>query len=796
MKIYILYKSLRKWTFLALSFIFILAVNAGTYSGGDGTMGTPYLISTTDDLIELSLTSGDWDKYFEQTADLVFDADESLVDWDGNGSADGPLTDGFKPIALGNGAFRGTYDGGDYTIENLFIKKSGVHNIGLFSYIYGGTVKNLTLLSPEVTGARRVGALVGLIEKGTIDNVDVKSIPVVGENETGGLVGRADNKFVNMYQESSTDPVGTTVPSVETEPCGDENCDGCSDDECEECDNAECDGDGTSDFGKIEISNVNVGGSITGVDRVGGLIGYAKAHDLGYHSPDMYEVTVVEDTEPTMPEHNLIISNSKTKVMVAGCFEVGGFAGRTQHGKVMDSKACAMVTGLHEHKIGGFVGHFHHSKYINVCYYEPTGLHAIGINHWNEVIPMCACHYTVTYEAPGADVTGDVPAPQDYSDGETVTVEGQGNLARVGYTFTGWEDLDPTAPVAITAGTFVMPERNVVLTAQWNAIPDTNSFFVQTDQNVVLQFSASTRGAAYTYTDPEGEPQAHLLMITVPEKGIIFVDEGVPGERDPSDLIVYDNTQIHPDDVQLLAYEPEQDDVSTQTGTFAVSDGYSYSPTRTYEIEIVEVTPVLDLTLEVNGDVLTIIAGEEIDVKEYQIYDLQSGELLGIILAGDGSYTFKLPAKSLDVYVLIVDHSGYTQRVSPEDNNVVVVAHELEEGWNLLSIHGDNADLSELEKVMVGNMWTWEDGQYVAKAAPEVTQGFWVYSAVATTIQIKADRADDEINLVTGWNLVGPTDNSYMPAGVISAHTWNDSHQDLLEAGILLNGVGYWLFSF
>lgn len=57
---------------LFLSYRFILL--AGTYSGGSGTLGDPYKIATTSDLIELSKTQADWiaGKNFIQTADIVF----------------------------------------------------------------------------------------------------------------------------------------------------------------------------------------------------------------------------------------------------------------------------------------------------------------------------------------------------------------------------------------------------------------------------------------------------------------------------------------------------------------------------------------------------------------------------------------------------------------------------------------------------------------------------------------------------------------------------------------------------
>ncbi len=75
---------------------------APPYSGGSGTSGDPYQIANTDDLIELSNTSDDWGDYFIQTANIDFGADETAVDWDGDGSASWDAEDqlGFHRLGI------------------------------------------------------------------------------------------------------------------------------------------------------------------------------------------------------------------------------------------------------------------------------------------------------------------------------------------------------------------------------------------------------------------------------------------------------------------------------------------------------------------------------------------------------------------------------------------------------------------------------------------------------------------------------------------------------------------------
>lgn len=73
--------------------------------------------------------------------------------------------------------------------------------------------------------------------------------------------------------------------------------------------------------------------------------------------------------------------------------------------------------------------------------------------------------YTVTYNANGA--TGTVPTDaNEYVSGATVTAKSHGNLAKTGYSFSGWKRSDNSTIVQENA-TFTMPASNLTLTAQW-----------------------------------------------------------------------------------------------------------------------------------------------------------------------------------------------------------------------------------------------------------------------------------------------------------------------------------------
>lgn len=195
---------------------------AGTYSGGSGTQEVPYLIASTDDLIELSKTSGDWSAHFIQTVNIAFDANEQNVDWDGDGSASWDTEDqkGFSPIAFdsdnnGSPKFTGVYNGQDHTISYLYINRPSEANVGLFSHIGeegsgdGVVISNLGLINVTVTGARGTGTLAGRVtgdQNTSITRCYAISGTVCGDGATGGLVG-TNNSYVESPSNRDNHPI-------------------------------------------------------------------------------------------------------------------------------------------------------------------------------------------------------------------------------------------------------------------------------------------------------------------------------------------------------------------------------------------------------------------------------------------------------------------------------------------------------------------------------------------------------------------------------------------------------------
>ncbi len=207
------------------------------------------------------------------------------------------------------------------------------------------------------------------------------------------------------------------------------------------------------------------------------------------------------------------------------------------------------------------------------------------------------------------------------------------------------------------------------------------------------------------------------------------------------------------------------------------------------------VTPAIGLKVVQTGAELTWTVGEEVNIKEYQIVNATTGEVLEVVVPGNGSYSTTLP-EGVEAKVVVIDNSGYAQTFIPADGNIVKVVYDLNEGWNLIAMPGDNADTTELKAVTVGNFWSWNGSAYNAETTPQPTQGTWVYAPKAVQTIVTAEKSNAVISLQPGWNLVGPTENMRIPSDAHTVYGWSKTYQQIVdEDAILIQGIGYWIFS-
>ena len=201
----------------------------GIPDGADGTSeATAYTITTTRDLDLLAkkvngidgYTADKFDgKFFKLGNDITYahkEANEEGADTENNYTAIGTSL---------NYHFRGTFDGKGHTVSGIRIYKGAdnesSNNQGLFGYVKGGTVKNITLSDARITGRDYVGGIVGYLTNytdqliGTVNNCHVDgnvAIHTVVSNADhhGGIVGYNNGNVSNCIS-SATIIVGNGV---------------------------------------------------------------------------------------------------------------------------------------------------------------------------------------------------------------------------------------------------------------------------------------------------------------------------------------------------------------------------------------------------------------------------------------------------------------------------------------------------------------------------------------------------------------------------------------------------------
>ena len=252
-----------------------LDVNGNEFAGGSGTEGEPYLVANPRQLdnvrnhldasfkqianIDFLDTCGITLAYDEETGFYEIDEDsknENARFYNGEDDAYG-----FEPIGRDDGEFIGTYDGDNKTISHLV--QYGSSAVGLFGYIDGASLKNITLddtcycAGPEESSY--IGSLVAIARDGSNLESCSSESHVGGYYNVGGLVSSLECKIdesevtIKECNFSGTvkgyESVGGIVSSV--------------------CESEEV------MFGRVTFDNCVNSGAVLGYSNVGGICGYA-----------------------------------------------------------------------------------------------------------------------------------------------------------------------------------------------------------------------------------------------------------------------------------------------------------------------------------------------------------------------------------------------------------------------------------------------------------------------------------------------------------------------------------------
>lgn len=290
------------------------------------------------------------------------------------------------PIGNSSTKFSGTFDGKNHTISNF--KTSGQYS-GLFGYVNGATIQNLTVNVTNNAGATSAGGLVGAVNgTTTIRNCTVNGT-ISGTHQVGGFVGFAqgvyqDNTLVlpcNLTIEGGINNATVTTTSqasdnnrtsaggfvgyvnagatVTIKSYTDENgktkksTNNGKISTTSSADNKGVGGFVGYSYGKITLTDcVNEkNATITGKERVGGLVGY-----IGKADSDSQKEMVISGCE----NKAAVTSNSTNDV-----YGIGGIVGYNSGHKVAITNCInsGAITGTHE--TAGIIGYSDHSEISN-----------------------------------------------------------------------------------------------------------------------------------------------------------------------------------------------------------------------------------------------------------------------------------------------------------------------------------------------------------------------------------------------------------------------------------------------
>ncbi|MCP4452095.1 MAG: hypothetical protein GY809_11580 [Planctomycetes bacterium] len=182
-------------TIIAFVLLGLVSSQCGAYSGGQGTLQVPYVLSSPEDLIQLSISSRDYDKHF------VFMADIDLTGHTFDQALIAPWHKDFVSAFDNDGAFTGTIDGNGHVVSNLTV--IGGNYLGLMGVLVSpGQILGLGVVDANIVGTgRSIGMLLGHNEGHIRQCFAFGS--AVGESEIGGLVGRNEGKIEDCFAGGS-----------------------------------------------------------------------------------------------------------------------------------------------------------------------------------------------------------------------------------------------------------------------------------------------------------------------------------------------------------------------------------------------------------------------------------------------------------------------------------------------------------------------------------------------------------------------------------------------------------------
>nr|MBP6672324.1 hypothetical protein [Bacteroidota bacterium] len=295
-------------------------------SAGDGSKDDPYLISSLENLywiaaddystVPIPSQADRWSAHYRQTTNINAAA---TLSWSG----------GWTPIGNSFLFFSGSYDGGSFAIDSLYIDRNE-NEQGLFGAYNGAdTIKELAVTHVRITSSSGsyIGAVVGYIIQGNV--IGCSSSGTITANwGVGGVIGYTEEPVKVKYCSSSCtvngyDYVGGLL--------------------------------GLGQYLTMEFCHAS--GIVSGHDNVGGMIGVIGSYSNVTSCYANGSVTGTNENAGGLIG-NVYYSNilrSYSRATVQGKWVVGGLVGKNNiNGFIEDCYSHSVVHGVAG--IGGLVG--------------------------------------------------------------------------------------------------------------------------------------------------------------------------------------------------------------------------------------------------------------------------------------------------------------------------------------------------------------------------------------------------------------------------------------------------------
>lgn len=175
-------------------------------------IGTNFTFNVVDGAVAFRAADGDGNIPVGIYAEMAL-IDKDAANREGNYAQDanidlmGTADFTWTPIGVYNNAFKGTFDGKNFEISNIYVvgASSPMDYKGLFGYS-SGEISNVRLVSGTVSGRNNLGGIAGYNALGTIINcfnsATITSTNISG-NSAGGIVGQNTGTIKNCVNEGN-----------------------------------------------------------------------------------------------------------------------------------------------------------------------------------------------------------------------------------------------------------------------------------------------------------------------------------------------------------------------------------------------------------------------------------------------------------------------------------------------------------------------------------------------------------------------------------------------------------------